>query len=262
MRKTDTRRWTADGLEARALSIAAAVVGSAVIGGVASSKASSKASKAASESQQQSAQQGIDAQQKQFEATQALLKPYVDAGLPALQQQQALLGLGTPGQQQAAISGIESSPAFQAMLRQGEAGILSNASATGGLRGGNVQGALAQFRPQLLAQEIENRYARLGGITSLGQASAAGVGSAGMQTGSNVAALLAQQGAAQAGGRLAQGNALAGAIGGVGQGLGAYYGMGGFGGFGGSNVSSSGIGAGSGANYNLFSGTSGLGLKA
>jgi len=44
-------------------------------------------------------------------------------------------------------------------------------------------------------------------LTTIGQQSAAGVGTAGMQTGTNVANLLGQQGAAQAGGVLGEAKA-------------------------------------------------------
>jgi len=109
----------------------------------------------------------------------------------------------TPEQlQQQAISGIEGGAGFQALARQGEEGILQNASATGGLRGGNVQGALAQFRPALLNQFIEQQYGRLGGMTTLGQNSAAGIGAAGMQSAGSISELLGQAGAAQAGAKL------------------------------------------------------------
>lgn len=115
-----------------------------------------------------------------------------------------------------AIAGLENSPIFQALVRQGEEGILQNASATGGLRGGNVQGALAQFRPAMLNQQINQRFAQLGGITQLGQNSAAGVGNAGLGAAGNIAALLEQKGAAQAGGAIAQGNAWGGLLNNVG----------------------------------------------
>jgi hypothetical protein len=151
--------------------------------------------------------QGIAEQRRQFDALQALLKPYTEAGIPALGQQQALLGMGTPGAQQQAINAIQNGPQFQALQQQGENAILQNASATGGLRGGNVQGALAQFRPALLSGLIEQQYNRLGGLTSIGQNAAAGVGNAGMTTGANVANLLGQQGAALAGGELGQAKA-------------------------------------------------------
>jgi hypothetical protein len=70
-----------------------------------------------------------------------------------------------------------------------------------------VQQALAQFRPQVLNQLIEEQYGRLGGMTQLGQRSAAGVGAAGMETGTNIANLLSQQGSALAGGELGQAKA-------------------------------------------------------
>jgi len=180
----------------------------------------------ASQAQQQSAQAGIDEQRRQFDAIQKLLQPYVQAGTGALTQQQALLGMGAPGAQQQAIKALQGSPQFQALQQQGENAILQNASATGGLRGGNVQGALAQFRPALLSGLIEQQYNRLGGLSAIGQNAAAGVGNAGMSTGSNIATLLGRQGQAQAGGILGQQGALTG---GIGQAFGALQGSGGFG---------------------------------
>jgi hypothetical protein len=191
---------------------------------------------AASQAQQQAAQGGIDEQRRQFDAIQKLLQPYSEAGTGALAQQQALLGMGTPEAQQQAINALQSGPQFQALQQQGENAILQNASATGGLRGGNVQGALAQFRPALLSSLINQQYERLGGLSALGQNAAAGVGNAGMSTGSNIATLLGRQGQAQAGGILGQQSALTG---GINQAFGAVQGAGGFGklfggGFGGS----------------------------
>ena len=197
-------------------------IGSALGGAIEGKKAVGQASQV----QQQSAQAGIDEQRRQFDAIQQLLKPYTEAGTGALAQQQALLGLGAPGSQQQAISALQSSPQFQALQQQGENAILQNASATGGLRGGNVQGALAQFRPALLSGLIEQQYNRLGGLTSIGQNAAAGVGNAGMSTGANVANLLGRQGQAQAGGILGQQGALTG---GINQAFGAVQGAGGFG---------------------------------
>jgi hypothetical protein len=174
------------------------VGGSQLVGGALQSRAAGKAAG----QQAQAAEAGIEEQRRQFDKLQELLSPYVQAGTPALQAQQALLGLGGAEAQQQAVSGLESSPLFQALARQGEEAMLQQASATGGLRGGNLQAALAQFRPQMLAQAIEDQYGRLGGMTALGQQSAAGVGAAGMQTGGQIANLLAQQGAARAGGTL------------------------------------------------------------
>jgi hypothetical protein len=178
---------------------------------------------------------GIEEQRRQFDRIQEILKPYVQAGqqaLPgftpyqtlgteALAQQRAIAGLAGPEAQAAAIQGIESSPLYQAQVRQGEEAMLARASATGGLRGGNLQAALAQFRPQMLGQAIESQYNRFGGLAGagygasqrlaeLGQASAGGTAAAGSTMATNVSNLLQQQGAAQAGGALGQAGAFQG----------------------------------------------------
>jgi len=203
--------------------VAAAVVGSAVVGGVMSSRAQKKAANSAANAQIQSSEMGVQDQRRQFAAVQKLLKPYADAGLSGLSGQQDLLGINGTAAQQAAIGNVNNSSEMQTYLQQGENAILQNASATGGLRGGNTQAALAQFRPQLLNQLINQRYQNLAGMTSLGQNAAAGTGNAGMQAASNISNLYQQSGAAQAGAALASGqasanmwNGLTGAIGQVG----------------------------------------------
>lgn len=191
----------------RYCNVAAAIGAASIATSVYSSNQAKKAAKGAANAQTEASEAGIEEQRRQFDAVQKLLTPYVNAGTGALTGQQDLLGLNGTNAQQAAISGIEASPQFGSLVQQGEDAILANASATGGLRGGNVQGALGQFRPQLLAQLIDQQYARLGGLTSVGQNAAAGVGNAGMQTGNNITQLLGQQGAAQAGAALATGRA-------------------------------------------------------
>ena len=185
------------------------VGGGALLGSVASSKGASKAADA----QVAAADRGVAAQERQFEAMREMLAPYAEGGEESLAAQQALAGLGGADAQQQAIDALQASPIFQAQVDQGENAILQNASATGGLRGGNVQAALAQFRPQMLSQEIAQQYNRLGGLTSLGQSSAAMTGNAGLQTATNQAALFNQAGAARAGNDLAQANIVSGLVG-------------------------------------------------
>lgn len=134
--------------------------------------------------------------------------------------------------QQQAIAGIENSPLFQSLLRQGEQGILQNASATGGLRGGNVQGALAQFRPAMLNQQIQQQLANFSGLASLGQNAAAGTGNAGVATGANISSLLQDTGQARAYGALGSANALGNSVAGLGSVLGGLFGGSGGGGLG------------------------------
>jgi len=183
---------------------------------------------------QQSNQAAIAEQRRQFDAVQQLLAPFQSAGTGALTGQQNLLGLNGTGAQQQAYSEIQNSPAFQALQKSGETSILQNASATGGLRGGNTQSALAQFSPQLLSQMIEQQYSRLGGLTSIGQNAAAGVGNAGMQTGNNISTLLGASGSSGAASILAQARAENSGLSGISSGIGSLAGLGSFGTFGGS----------------------------
>jgi hypothetical protein len=215
------------------------------------------AASGAAETQAGAAQAGIEEQRRQFDAMRELLKPYVSVGTTAIEglapfqqagvgavpilqqyaqagpkafeQQQALAGVLGPERQREAIAQIESGGGFQASVQAGEEALLQRASATGGLRGGNIQAAIAQFRPQMLQQEIENQYQRLGGLAgvggtvaqqlasggmgvgerlaALGQASAAGTGAAAQTTGTNIANLIANQGRAIAGGQLGEARA-------------------------------------------------------
>lgn len=187
--------------------VAAAIAGGTLVGGYLSSNAQKSAANTAADAQTTASQAGIDEQRRQFDQVQQLLSPYVTAGNGAIAGQQNLLGLNGAPAQQTAISGIQTSPQFQALNQQGQEAILANASATGGLRGGNVQSALAQFSPALLSQLIQQQYDNLGGLTRIGQASAAGVGVAGQNTGNQITSLLGQQGSAQAGAALAAGKA-------------------------------------------------------
>ena len=265
--------------------VAAATIGSAVIGGVVSAKSASKAGKR----QSQAAEAAATEERAARDELTRLLSPYTAAGVPALQAQMNLLGLGTgstnweayaqsnpalmqafeaqntapsgfdfggfgqyggmPGgqfggtqslaefaqnyyqttgqgagddisqftidPQQQAISQIENSAGFQALVRQQGEGMLQNASATGGLRGGNLQGALAQFRPALLNQFIEQQYGRLGNMAMLGQNSAARVGTSGQNAATQIGNRLTEAGQARANSALAQGAAFNTALGSI-----------------------------------------------
>lgn len=187
---------------AAAIALGVGALGSAAIG---ASSASS-----AGKIQARAAEAGTAEQRAAREEMRRLLQPYVAAGGPALEAQMGALGLAGPEAQQAYVSQQEQSPIFQSLASQGENAILQNASATGGLRGGNVQGALAQFRPALLNQFLSQQYDRLGGMTALGQNSASGVGTAGMQSANAISGLMGEAGAARAGAALGVGQALSG----------------------------------------------------
>ena len=211
--------------------VAVAVAGGTLIGGYMSSQAQGDAAATAAQAQTQASDAGISEQRRQFNAVQALLKPYVDAGGGALTGQKDLIGLNGSGPQSAAIGALANGPQMQALTQVGENSILQNASATGGLRGGNTQAALAQFRPQMLAQLINDQYTKLGGITSTGLGAATNTGNAGINSGNQITQLLQQAGAANAGSAIAAGKADAQMWGNTAGAVGQFAALGGFGKF-------------------------------
>lgn len=186
-------------------------------------------------SQQQ--EQGLDAARAQVPDIPAATSPY--AGMTGQQAQQS------------AIERVSQSPLLQELMGQAETGLLQNAAATGGLRGGRTQAALAQLRPAMLQNEIDKLYSRYQGLSGVGQQSilasptTAGTNIPTMNYQSQIPNLLTQGGAARAGGILAQGNINADlmrtAIGGIGYGLGQLSGSG--------TPAYSGLGIGNPSNY-------------
>lgn len=163
-----------------------------------------------------------DIETQGYNQQQALLKPIREG------QQYDEIGRQ---QQQQAIQQIEQGPLFQELARQGEAALLANASATGRRGAEDTQSALARYRPQLLNQLIDQTYARLGGLTNvgqtaaqsllnIGQASAAGTGAAATAAGNAISGLYSDRGAAGAAGIIGAANAqnqgLMGAVGALG----------------------------------------------
>ncbi len=117
-----------------------ALLGTAVLRNSAQKSAANKAASATTAASDAS----IAEQQRQFDTVQKLLEPYVTGGNSAFSRMLDISGANGNDSQQSAISGIQNSALFQGLVKQGENSILQNASATGGLRGGNVNQALEQ----------------------------------------------------------------------------------------------------------------------
>lgn len=178
------------------------------IGTIASTIVGMGAADKAADAQRYAADQGITEQRERYEEASDILSPYTGVGADAIEAQRAFLGLGDPDAYQQQIDIVTQSPAFQEALRQGEEAILQNAAATGGLRGGNTQRALMQFRPQLLAQMLDQQYERLGGLTSFGLPAAQQQAGQAQQLGRDIAGLRVGQGNAAAQGYLGRAFAL------------------------------------------------------
>ena len=191
------------------------MAGASVGGGLLQAKAAKSAAAKASDAQLQGTELSIAEQRRQFNLVRQLSAPYVAAGNKGLYGSMSLLGLNGKAEQAAGIQGIESGAEFGSLVRNGEQAILSNASATGGLRGGNTEAALAQFRPEILSSLINKQIGNLGGLATNGQNAAMGVGTAAQNMGNNISGLYGDAAAARAGNALASGQATSNAIGGI-----------------------------------------------
>jgi hypothetical protein len=135
----------------------------------------------------------------QLATTTANYQPYMTAGTDALAGERGLLGLNGNDAQGSAISALQASPLFQSLFRQGQDTVLNNASATGGLRGGNVQSSLANFGSDTLAQVIQQQLSNLGGLTSQGLNATQNLAALGANNAAQLAGLDTSSGSANAG---------------------------------------------------------------
>lgn len=122
--------------------------------------------------------------------------------------------------QGAAIESLKESPLYQALFRNGVDTTLANASATGGLRGGNTQDALARVGTDTLAKVYQDRISNLGGVSGLGLQAVTGLEGLGAANAESIASLFGKQGDVNASGILQRAaiksnmfNNIAGAVG-------------------------------------------------
>lgn len=156
-------------------------------------------------------------------------RPYREAAIPALAQQQALLGLSGQAAQQSAVDSIMDSPGQRFIRQRTQRNLLQNAAAIGGIGGGNIRSALVEQGAGFAAQDLENHFNRLQALSFGGQQAAtnqAGLSSnlisqAGQAQAQGV--IDAQRARAGAAGQLLQigGGALAGGLGALGPSVGA-----------------------------------------
>tara|TARA_R110000782_G_scaffold203610_1_gene292160 strand:- start:333 stop:1169 length:837 start_codon:yes stop_codon:yes gene_type:complete len=160
--------------------------------------------------QSESSEKGVAEQRRQFDVTQETLRPAIEAGTQALSRQKALLGFGSPEEQSSAMSDFNESPAQQFIRQRQEKALLANASATGGLGGGNIQTALQEQAANIAGSQYGDYYNRLAGLSGTGQQAASTQGQLGANMVSNVQQGYNASGQAQASGILGAQQANAG----------------------------------------------------
>lgn len=175
------------------------------VGGLLGGGAAKKASKKAMQAQVDAYNKGIAEQQRQFDTTRADFEPYRQSGLNGLTGLNNLVGTNGADAQSAAIESLKASPFYQQLFDTGEEALLANASATGGIRGGNTQAGLADFGRDTLMQTIERQLASLGGLAGMGMGSTEAVANFGARKADNVTNLLSSIGGAKASNYLTRG---------------------------------------------------------
>ena len=160
--------------------VAAAIVGSAVVGGVVSSKASSKASKTA----QQTAATNNALEEKIRAQNQAALQPYIDAGLKPTGAIQALLGFGGPdamAEQNKAFQTFRDSAGYQDQFNEGTRAVDAAYAGKGLLDSGAARKAQIRYGQSQSNRSFNDYYSKLTGQQQVG------AGSAGALAGTNQA---------------------------------------------------------------------------
>ena len=194
--------------------IAAAVVGSSLIG--------SSASKKAASTQADAANRAADLQMKQFERQVELQEPWRQAGITALNKLTPLATEYTPfGMQQ-----FQQDPGYAFRMQEGIKALERSAAARGGLLSGGMLKGAQRYGQDLASQEYMNafnryqaeRNARLNPLQSLagiGQTATNQLGQAGQTMAGNVGQAMGAAAQARASGYVGGANALS-------QGLGTY----------------------------------------
>ena len=183
--------------------VAAAIVGSAVIGGYSANRAAKAQSRAAD--------RAADLQQEQFERQIELQEPWRQAGINALGR----MGTGFTGQVD-----LTQDPGYGFRLAQGQKALERSAAARGGLISGNTGGALQQFGQGLASQEYQNAYNRAltqynttAALAGVGQTATNQLGAAGQNYAMNAGNALGAGAQARASGYMGMANAIGGGVG-------------------------------------------------
>lgn len=187
------------GLFGTILGLAAPLLGD-IIGGKSSSNAVNKASK----DQIAGQQAAIDEQRREYDTARSDFQPFMQFGKGGLGPLGDLLGLNGNDAASSAIANLKSSPLFTSLFNTGQEAVLQNASATGGLRGGNTQGALYDLGSNTLSQVIQNQIQNLFGTVGVGEGTTQAVTNVGQHTTDQIGSALGNIGSAKAGGVLGQ----------------------------------------------------------
>jgi hypothetical protein len=191
--------------------MAAAVVGSSLIG--------ASSSRSAAKTQAGAADRAAELQQQQFERQIELQAPFREAGLRALNKLEGAADYTPFGMQQ-----FQADPGYGFRMSEGMKALERSAAARGGLMGGATGKALTRYGQEMGSQEYQNafnryqaeRSARLNPLQSLagvGQTSTNALGAAGQAYASGAGEAFGAGAQARASGYMGMANAVSGGLG-------------------------------------------------
>lgn len=204
--------------------VAAAVVGSAIVGGAIQNNAARKGVKA----QENAANKASDTTMAMYEQNREDQAPWRDAGVKSLAELQYQLGLGdrTPGEhlgeygslsRDFTLSDFNRDPGYQFRMDEGRKAIENSAAARGGLLSGTTLKAISKYGQDVASNEYGNaynrfnndmtsRFNRLSTLSGVGQTATNQVGAYGQNAANQVANNQLSVGNARAAGSIAIGN--------------------------------------------------------
>lgn len=157
-----------------------------IFGAVLGAQSNAKAVKQSTNAQIAGIDKAIGEQQREYDTSRSDFAPYMDFGKAAIGPLGDLLGLNGNDAAGSAIASLKQSPIYQSLFNNGQEAVLQDASATGGVRGGNTQGALADFGRDTLSQVIQQRLSQLFGAANVGQGATGSVTQVGEHTADNI----------------------------------------------------------------------------
>lgn len=139
-----------------------------LLGGLIGGGKQKKASKKAAQFQYDAMMKGIEEEARQFNITREDFAPYQAFGRSGIEGYGDLVGFNGDEEQLRAITALRETPLYRSLYGAGEEAVLANASATGGLRGGNTQHSLFDLGEDTLSRLIERQLANFGGAIGVG----------------------------------------------------------------------------------------------
>ncbi|MES2904007.1 MAG: hypothetical protein V4696_07465 [Pseudomonadota bacterium] len=164
------------------------------VGGLIGAGKSKKASRLAERDGIAYLDKALGEQTRQYDQTRTDYAPYREAGTQGLAGLEDLIGTNGPEAQAAALQMLQNSPELAQTVLNGENAIRQNASASGGLRGGNFQDGISRFRGDAFSQMIQQQLSRLGGLAGMGIGATDSVSAFGANKANQVSNIYGQQG--------------------------------------------------------------------